>query len=176
MALYFPDRSAQGLQFGDEGNSGIAPSGGALYFPDRTAPGLQFGVYVKAASSGAKQSSYYLNETEVAERLATQPSLTFTGGLNLGAGNAIGIGIGTRIPNILPSDWTLLDQNVEPRTPQFSSHIGGTGATIRIGTPVKKGDGAVDVDGDATQGLPAAAVRGGEGYDVLALLLRGRRP
>ena len=98
----------------------------------------------------SKQSSYFLNPTSVADRNAEQPSLNFTNGLNLGASNAIGIGIGMDIPNILPSDWTLLDQNATPRTPQFSSHIGETGATIGIGTPSEDGDGSVTVNGDAT--------------------------
>ena len=166
MALYFPDRSAQGLQFGDEGNSGIAPSGGALYFPDRTAPGLQFGngteppePPIPPTPPGAGDVSFFVNGPAIAVLQLLQPDLGYTGGMNIGGSNCPGIGVGVNRPYLRPSDWTLKDQDEAARTPQVGSSVGVSGIgqgsptkstlPLQVGVCAAAGDGTVEEEAGA---------------------------
>jgi hypothetical protein len=61
-----------------------------------------------------------------AERLTETPAADWTGGANPVAGNNNGIGIALDGGSVrgTPDDWTLLDQDGQPRTPQSTQYIG----------------------------------------------------
>lgn len=92
------------------------------------------------------------------------PAASFVGGMNLGAANAPGIGIGIGTLELVgePQQFTLLDQDAAARTPQVGDVIGGAGFVDRSGGDwsssggtAGKGDepvetGAVSASGDGT--------------------------
>lgn len=88
----------------------------------------------------------YVNGTLITARKAESdqsiPDASWDGGLNAGASNACGIGIGTQtdLAESLPS-WTLLDQAEAARTPQDSQSIGEAATPIEIITNSANGDG-----------------------------------
>lgn len=75
--------------------------------------------------------SYFLNSAEVAARQPEVPDADFAGGMNLGASNACGIGINTGDVNPKLTDWSVIDQFGDARTPQASNSIGGIADPIR---------------------------------------------
>ena len=80
--------------------------------------------------------------------------------MNLGGSNAMGIGINIDGGAVVgeAQQFTLADQRADPRTPQDSQHIGGTGlaegAEGPAGTPIVAGtaeaDGTISTSGSAT--------------------------
>ena len=74
--------------------------------------------------------TYHLNDASVSARAAEVPAADFTGGLNRGGSNACGVGINTAAVNPKLSDWSLLDQHGDARSPQLSQHIGGNGLGV----------------------------------------------
>jgi hypothetical protein len=81
----------------------------------------------------ANLPTYGRNEAAVTSRAAEysdNPDLDFSGGLNLGASNAPGVGICTGVVNPKLDDWTVVDQYNVQRTPQGTQHIGITGLAV----------------------------------------------
>jgi len=73
------------------------------------------------------QRPYFNSPTAIASRQSEVPLADFAGGMNPNGSNAGGIGIGLDNPNLSgePDEFTLLDQDTDPRTPQNSQFIGG---------------------------------------------------
>ena len=111
-----------------------------------------------------------------ARQAEVEGTSSFNGGVNLAASNACGIGIGIGQGAVVgtPEQFTLLDQDGDPRTPQVSQVIGGEGLTVvadwpgsggaegkgtlpvESGAASDTGDGEVTSIGAATLGSLAA--------------------
>jgi hypothetical protein len=75
----------------------------------------------------ANLPTYGRNEAAITARSAQTPNADFSGGMNLGASSAPGVGIATVVVNPKLSDWTVEDQFEAARAPQGTQHIGGLG-------------------------------------------------
>lgn len=73
--------------------------------------------------------SFFVDPSVVATRTGEVPNADWAGGVNAVGSCAEGIGTAEGIPNASgePQQFTLLDQDEDPRTPQISQYIGGTG-------------------------------------------------
>lgn len=116
----------------------------------------------------ANSPTYFIDGTATTARALDVPDADWMGGCNLAGSCAMGVGIATDVANLTgdPTGWTLLDQDGDPRTPQGSQHIGGTGlggtypssggsvgkgtVAIIVGTPSVTGDGTASNDGEAS--------------------------
>jgi hypothetical protein len=105
----------------------------------------------------------FIDATSVAARELEVPLASFDNGMNLGGSNAPGIGIATageiqtqNLDESLPQ-WTLLDQDADPRTPQNSQHIGGSGLGLGV---EGKGTVAIDVNANDASGNGEATITG----------------
>lgn len=99
------------------------------------------------------RQTFFLSSADVTARNAEYTGTPFTDtngdgtyanpylGCNRAGSCAPGIGIATDVPNLPPItdpagfNWTLLDQDGDPRTPQDSQHIGGGGFVNRASVP-----------------------------------------
>lgn len=116
------------------------------------------------------EASYFVDDSAVTLRTPEVPLADWDGGLNVGGSNAPGIGINEGVADLAgtAAQFTLLDQDEDPRTPQVSQQIGGDGYTdpagwpssgglegkgidaLRLGTPSVSGDGQITPSGNAT--------------------------
>lgn len=115
--------------------------------------------------------SIFIDTASRTTRSGEVPNASFNNGMNAGGSCAPGIGIATDnagLDESLPN-WTLLDQDGDPRTPQVGQPIGGEALSdfandyplsggvegkgtlpIQVVTNSVAGDGNVTVDGNAT--------------------------
>lgn len=126
-------------------------------------------TYFKVPAGGATQTA----------RSAEVPNANWTGGMNVAASNAPGIGINAGGGSLVGStQWSLLDQDGDARTPQVGQVLGGEGLTtpadwpasgglpgkgtdpIVVATPSLSGDGTVTDEGEATLSTLAAGWTG----------------
>lgn len=99
----------------------------------------------------------FIDDELVYARTAELGNPDFSGGMNLGASNAIGIGIATANGECKLPDWTVLDQEDEARDPQHSRHI-GEASTFPISNSEAAYQLLVQADGWQTTGLFGATV------------------
>lgn len=114
--------------------------------------------------------TFYIRDAARDARQLEVPDAAWGNGLNNGGSNSPGIGINIDGGPIVdePQQFTVLDQDGDPRTPQVGQHISGAGhvapsaypssgglegkgtVAIEAGTPSASGNGGVAVLGDAT--------------------------
>ena len=75
--------------------------------------------------------SFFKDDTAVSAMETRVPDAVSNSGVEAGGSNAPGIGISTENPGLDESlpNWTLENQFGQPRNPQTSQHIGGSGIT-----------------------------------------------
>ena len=73
----------------------------------------------------------FISTSDLVARATEVPNASWSDGCNVSGSNAngIGINIGGGALGGGAQQFTLLDQNGAPRTPQLTQHIGGTGFT-----------------------------------------------
>ena len=107
----------------------------------------------------ASDATFFQNQTAVTARKLDSPAADFDDGCNMAGSCAPGVGIGTGAGGVTPPSWSLADQDSDPRTPQDSQHIGGSGlgdgVTGKGTVPINVTDN--DADHDDTVSLNVLA-------------------
>ncbi len=105
------------------------------------------------------QAATFIDDTARAVRVGEVPNASFVDGMNNGSCQP-GVGISSGPTNLVgtPEQFTLLDQNEAPRTPQLGQSLGGValgdGEDVAASQPIDlidpaddSGDGTIVVDG-----------------------------
>lgn len=110
----------------------------------------------------ARPTYFYHELIRTVRRLEVDNPSAFDGGMNQSNNTGVGIAMDADMPPV--EDWTLNDQDTDPRQPQVSQYVGGTGYDapsestgspgkgnigITVGTPSATGDGVATDEGDA---------------------------
>lgn len=120
--------------------------------------------------------TFFLGATAVASRETEVPDASWDTGMNYGGSNAPGVGINLTDPATPivdePQQFTELDQDGDPRTPQVSGHLSHAGwvpngdypssggvegkSTVALRVAINgPGDGSITLDGEPFLNDPA---------------------
>ena len=123
----------------------------------------------------ANAPTYFVDDTAVSARSAEVPGANFADGCNAAGSCSEGIGIGTDVTGLDEAEqWTLLDQDGDPRTPQVGQYIGGTGLSGTYpSSGGTDGKGTVGIDVADTAALDGTGTVSSAGEATLADLAAG---
>jgi hypothetical protein len=114
------------------------------------------------------EPTFYRLDAAVTSRGAEVPDASFADGVNWVGSNAPGVGINMNEGAVIgePQQFTLLDQDGDPRTPQVSQLLGGAGFVDRSSVEWPS-SGGVEGGGTSPVRFGTASVSGNGGVSVI---------